>query len=103
MLTPHYPALHSQVNVLVTLDRRCCLADFGLAGIVAQAESRSSAEHSRTTKGSTRWMAPEMLTYECPPSKASKATDIYAFGCTVLEVMNSPSEVLITFYLFMIS
>jgi serine/threonine protein kinase len=75
-----------QVNVLVTPDGRCCLADFGLAAIVAQSHTLSTASTTHSLRGSTRWMAPEMLTYETPPEKPSMVTDIFAFGCTVLEV-----------------
>ena len=78
-------------------DLRCCLADFGLASI---SESFSSATTgSVRTRGSIRWMAPEVLgsttsdyddltsgdERECA-SVDKSSRDVYAFGCTVLEV-----------------
>jgi serine/threonine protein kinase len=42
-----------------------------------------------TGRGSPRWMAPELLSpesSEVPGMRRTKASDIYALGCTLLEV-----------------
>ncbi|KAF5373399.1 hypothetical protein D9757_009771 [Collybiopsis confluens] len=71
-------------NILVTNNLRCCLADFGLARVAAQTQAWSNA--TSTPKGAVRWMAPELFSsdnskeYDC-------SRDIYAFGCTIIEVV----------------
>lgn len=67
--------------MLVQADLTCCLADFGLA-LVAETQSLLSATLSTAGKGTLRWMAPELLQGQ----KAQKESDIYALGCTALEV-----------------
>ncbi|KAL0065071.1 hypothetical protein AAF712_007907 [Marasmius tenuissimus] len=86
--------LHGDIkatNVLVDDHGRCLLADFG----VSEANT-----YSTTTgmKGSFRWMAPEMFGYQPVPvyaletrthnARTKLPQDIYAFGCTVLEVIS---------------
>ena len=71
-----------QANVLITHDYRCCLADFGLATMV---ESQPFTNASRDMHGTLRWMAPEYF-QDNAPQTAQTPRDIYAFGCTVLEV-----------------
>ncbi|KAF5358882.1 hypothetical protein D9757_012305 [Collybiopsis confluens] len=73
-----------EANILVTDDRRCCLADFGLSVITTSSQAWARTTSSNFTgKGTVRWLAPEYLASEIPnrPSR-----DIYAFGCTVLEI-----------------
>ncbi|KAF9062910.1 kinase-like domain-containing protein, partial [Rhodocollybia butyracea] len=81
------PIIHGDVkgsNILVSNQGRCCLADFGLAGIsTLQTMSSSSAG---TLRGSTRWMAPELFDYTTK-SKPSMSTDMYALGCTFVELV----------------
>ena len=66
-------------------DYRCCLADLGLAIMV---ESHSTAGTSTSTRGTTHWMAPELMEPSSPKFKNAKkeARDIYAFACTIYEV-----------------
>lgn len=71
-----------QANILVSDHQRCRLADFGLAGMNT-IQTLSSA--SGNPRGSTRWMAPELFNYTTT-SRPSTYTDIYALGCTILEV-----------------
>ncbi|KAK7060776.1 hypothetical protein VNI00_000508 [Paramarasmius palmivorus] len=76
-------------NILITDDFRCCLADFGLA-IAVETQIMSS---SGGLKGSFRWLSPELLPagaeLPTPGHKRNKPSrDIYAFGCTILEVCN---------------
>ncbi|KAF5358884.1 hypothetical protein D9757_012302 [Collybiopsis confluens] len=81
------PLVHGDIrgaNILVTLDHRCCLADFGLSVMTTSSQAwtmRTSL--SFTARGTMRWLAPEYLSSDIPnhPSR-----DVYAFGCTILEV-----------------
>ncbi|KAE9391221.1 kinase-like protein [Gymnopus androsaceus JB14] len=82
------PILHGDIrgaNILVTDDLHCCLADFGLSLIISDSRTLSNASTSGMTKGTIRWMAPELI---IPARRAPNDTsrDVYAFGCTVLEV-----------------
>ena len=66
---------------------RCArVADFGLAVVVEETISNE-------LKGTTRWMAPELMDPErygfigeSQKQLPSKSTDMYAIGMTVLEV-----------------
>ena len=82
------------------------MADFGLATIIDETTSMTTAADGKS-KGTTRWMAPELLfpeefgfTGKFAKQLPSKDTDIYAIGMTILEVsarsfllkiLNSPS------------
>ncbi|KAF9053824.1 kinase-like protein, partial [Hymenopellis radicata] len=80
------PIVHADIrgaNILVTDDLRCCLADFGLALAV---ESQAPAVSTTTLQGSIRWLAPEILDVRLFDSQYVTARDIYAFGCTILEI-----------------
>ncbi|KAF9059380.1 kinase-like domain-containing protein, partial [Rhodocollybia butyracea] len=68
-------------NILVSELGCCLLADFGLSISVLQSSSSATGD----PRGSTRWMDPEMFypTY----ARASISTDMYALGCTILEVV----------------
>ena len=68
------------------------LADFGLAMIIDES-TVGSATGGHGTRGTTRWMAPELLYPEhygfpedCQKRLPSRGTDNYALGMTVLEV-----------------
>ncbi|KAJ7238179.1 kinase-like domain-containing protein, partial [Mycena rebaudengoi] len=85
------PILHPDIrgaNVLVTNDRRCCLADFGLsAGLEMTISSMRGA-------GTLPWLAPEAIL----PSEGAEHSlkiDIFAFGCTLFEIFtgNHPFKV----------
>ncbi len=66
----------------MTDDYRCCLADFGLALTVETLAPGSSA----LMNGSLRWLAPEALDIQLFDHKYVAARDVYAFGCTAIEV-----------------
>jgi len=81
-----------KVNILIDSERRARLADFGLATVVDETTSKATTADSRL-KGTTRWMAPELLfpdrfgfTDKLAKQLPSKDTDIYAIGMTILEV-----------------
>ena len=81
-----------KANVLIDSGRSARLADFGLA-IIIEESTLGSTTGSGEIRGTTRWMAPEMLLPEeygfCNNFQKrlpSTSTDIYALGMTVLEV-----------------
>jgi len=84
---PRALILATQGNILVADDLRCCLSDLGLASVI---ETQSlNASVSKSTHGTLRWMAPELIDPNSFPGYGSKMrikADIYAFGCTMLEV-----------------
>ncbi|KAH8832216.1 kinase-like domain-containing protein [Flagelloscypha sp. PMI_526] len=84
----HPPIIHGDIrgaNVLVKDNLECCLGDLGLSLI---AESGGLDTTSRNTQGGAcRWMAPELLNSEFSlPNPDRRKRDIYAFGCTCLEI-----------------
>ncbi|KAJ7359279.1 kinase-like domain-containing protein, partial [Mycena albidolilacea] len=73
-------------NILISDGGQACLADFGLAlAVESQALSTSSAG---STRGTLRWLAPEILDSSRKAERQTSLTkrDIYAFGCTILEI-----------------
>ena len=81
-----------QANILV--DSECCarLADFGLAVISDESTGRTTNSGGEI-RGTTRWMAPELLNPEefgfigkLLTQLPSMSTDIYAIGMTIFEV-----------------
>ena len=81
-----------KVNILIDSECRARLADFGLAAIIDETTSRTTVADGKS-KGTTRWMAPELLfpeefgfTGKFTKQLPSKDTDIYAIGMTIFEV-----------------
>ncbi|KAJ7913431.1 hypothetical protein B0H13DRAFT_2271150 [Mycena leptocephala] len=72
-------------NILIN-GRQAYLTDFGLAAFV---ELDTSIKTS-TRKGSTRWMAPELLLPDVYhpglPFRQTPASDVWAFGCVCCEI-----------------
>ncbi|KAJ7126093.1 kinase-like domain-containing protein, partial [Mycena epipterygia] len=83
------PVVHGDMkgaNILINDGGQACLADFGLAlAIESQAFSTSSAG---STRGTLRWLAPEILDSSRKNERQALLIkrDIYAFGCTILEL-----------------
>jgi mitogen-activated protein kinase kinase kinase 1 len=70
-------------NILVDAAGTAKLADFGCSKLIEALAGRSRFDC--TTRGATAfWMAPEVLRNEAYETKA----DIWAFGCTVVEMLN---------------
>ena len=81
-----------KANILVDSRGSARLADFGLA-IIVDESTVGSTTGGRELRGTTRWMAPEMLLPEeygffkdRQRRLPSTSTDIYALGMTILEV-----------------
>jgi serine/threonine protein kinase len=77
-----------QLNIFISLDRRALLGDFGLMTAALDPNS-SVAETSTASGGTTRWMAPELLSpghFGLSRIEPTMASDIYALGMVVLEV-----------------
>ncbi|KAK0449321.1 kinase-like domain-containing protein [Armillaria borealis] len=78
------PVVHADIrgaNILVMDDLRCCLADFGLSLFAG-----SQTLDISSNKGSIRWLAPEYMDLRLFSKSYITARDIYAYGCTVVEV-----------------
>ncbi|ESK88476.1 hypothetical protein Moror_1274 [Moniliophthora roreri MCA 2997] len=74
------------VNILVDNNLQCCLADFGLAAAATESQNITSA--SGAIKGSLRWLAPEVyMSVQNGPEKDKCPRDVYAFACTIYEIM----------------
>ncbi|KAF8187372.1 kinase-like domain-containing protein [Mycena galopus ATCC 62051] len=71
-------------NILID-NGHACLADFGLALAV---ESQVLGTSAGSTRGTLRWLSPEILDNSRKAERQTSLTkrDIYAFGCTILEI-----------------
>jgi serine/threonine protein kinase len=72
---------NSQSNILVNDEGKASLTDFGLSLIL-----RESGFTTKTTSGTWRFMAPELMIAEEVQIQVTPATDVWAFGMTVIEV-----------------
>jgi len=75
-------------NILISDDGYALLSDFGLAGFVDEFAGRE--KNTTTLAGSLRWQAPELLCMEEEDLDGPKtlASDIWAFACTVFELLD---------------
>ena len=83
---------YQQANVMIDSHCHARLVDFGLAVVVDESAAGSAIE-TNGTRGTVRWMAPELMhskvfdfTEESNIRLPSRGTDIYALGMTILEV-----------------
>ncbi|KZS96304.1 kinase-like protein [Sistotremastrum niveocremeum HHB9708] len=77
-------------NILVSDEGTAVLADFGLARLISADAVFSSEVASTTTglKGTVRYMAPELACAVDSTLNATHESDIWAFGCVVLELIS---------------
>merc|ERR1711920_212342 len=72
------PVVHRDIkgaNILVGLDARVKLADFGCS-------KRSQETMSYTLRGSVPWMAPEVISH----TAYGRSADVWSFGCVLIEM-----------------
>lgn len=69
-------------NVLVSDSYQAQLCDFGFSSM--KVDKGSSLVESSAANGTWRWMSPELLSDDNP--RHTKASDIWAFGCLLVEV-----------------
>ncbi|KAH8792752.1 kinase-like domain-containing protein [Flagelloscypha sp. PMI_526] len=79
-------------NVLIDENYQCYLADFGIAALIStKTATVGFATATRSTKGTMRWMAPELFDFTKLNTDSSgiksAPRDIYAFACTMLEIV----------------
>ncbi|KAK0485349.1 kinase-like domain-containing protein, partial [Armillaria luteobubalina] len=82
------PIVHADIrgaNILVMDDLHCCLADFGLS-LFAESQTLNCS-----SKGSIRWLAPEYMNPDLFDGSYFTARDIYAYGCTIVEIFTGKS------------
>ncbi|KAF9257434.1 kinase-like protein [Marasmius fiardii PR-910] len=72
-------------NILITPDERACIGDFGLSHVADTHALRLTTSTVTPSKGTTRWLSPELLKSE-PPCTSSTFSDIYAFACVCYEI-----------------
>ena len=80
-----------QANILVSDERRACLADVGLTRVAGDLNSAAATSQTSTSTDTNtrRWCPPELLDPERFGSKGdgpTKKGDTYSMGMTVYEV-----------------
>ncbi|KZW01388.1 kinase-like protein, partial [Exidia glandulosa HHB12029] len=73
-------------NVLVSAQRTALLSDFGFSTILNEHSRSFSA--ATAPKGTFRWMAPELFDEQESLATLTKASDIWAIGCLLIEVQS---------------
>ncbi|KAG9023282.1 hypothetical protein FS837_005875 [Tulasnella sp. UAMH 9824] len=77
-------------NVLIDEKLDAVLCDFGLATFIQDSGAASGLTTSRSTKGSTRYMSPEL--FQDTEAKHTLESDIWGWACTIFEILtdNTP-------------
>ncbi|KAJ7224780.1 kinase-like domain-containing protein [Mycena rebaudengoi] len=72
-------------NILITQDWSACLTDFGLTTFTDTTAATTTSHRA----GTIRWMAPELIEPDRfgLPFRRTSETDVYAFACVCLEVI----------------
>ncbi len=73
------------LNVLLNDQLRAKISDFGLSKVKSEVASQSTVR----SKGTLIWMSPEL----CDEKPASTASDIYAYGMVLWELMVKPYQI----------
>lgn len=74
-----------QGNVVIKSDRTAALCDVGLAAVIEPLSQSSDLTPSKGVNRSARWSSPELLNGQKPSSQS----DLWAFGCVIVEVSRS--------------
>ncbi|KAG1726248.1 kinase-like domain-containing protein [Suillus paluster] len=75
-------------NVLVGSNNTAYLADFGLSGTLTKSPGMTYLAKMSCRPGALRWAAPELLSVdESAASAPTTRSDIYSFGCIMLQVL----------------
>ncbi|KAF8324366.1 kinase-like domain-containing protein [Cantharellus anzutake] len=72
-------------NVLVNFDGRAMLCDFGLSMAIDDSSTHPIGSSIFTT---VQFSAPELVMFEDQPPPRTKSSDVWAFGCTAMEVLS---------------
>lgn len=72
-------------NVLVNDNVEAVLCDFGLATFIEDSGVSSGLTTSKSVKGSTRYMSPELL--QDSGAKHTLGSDVWAWACTAFEIL----------------
>ncbi|KZV94485.1 kinase-like protein, partial [Exidia glandulosa HHB12029] len=79
------PIVHGDLkgaNILVSQTGDALLCDFGLASVM----DASYFAHNSPSKGTWRWMAPELFATD--DARHTTYSDIWALGCVALEILS---------------
>ncbi|KAG7097312.1 hypothetical protein E1B28_004673 [Marasmius oreades] len=92
------------VNILISPDRRACIADFGLSRVVDATNGLRFLKSTTRPAGTARWLAPELLIGD---ERTSESSDIYAFGGVCYEIFSGrvpfyelPNDAAVVFHVF---
>ncbi|PPR05072.1 hypothetical protein CVT24_010259 [Panaeolus cyanescens] len=82
-------------NILVSMQGRACLSDFGLSTIANSHDTNFDPgvlgrdADEPLWGGTPRWQAPELLDPHIEVPCLTRASDVYAFGCVCYEILAS--------------
>ncbi|ESK95619.1 hypothetical protein Moror_12591 [Moniliophthora roreri MCA 2997] len=83
------PVIHGDIkgaNILISNDFQCRITDFGISTM--EIDHRFDASDS-VIRGSIPWLAPELMNPEpVIVTQHAKSRDIYALGCTMMEILS---------------
>ena len=88
---------NEQSNVLVHGNGRACIADFGLSTLLTRLGGSTFAT-THQAKGTTRWMAPELLDLDDSKTAPAMQSDVYSFGSIMLQVCDAGDTSVIIAY-----
>ncbi|KAI9205023.1 kinase-like domain-containing protein, partial [Polychytrium aggregatum] len=83
------------LNVLLDGTFSAVVTDFGMSRTKHTSATANRTRRDQPAGGTLDYMAPEMLDYDDPVG-SSKATDVYAFGITMYEVLNNCRPIWVT-------
>ena len=87
VLLPISNAPSAKANILINETCRACLADFGLAAVIASTNDSSPF----TRAGTSQWMSPELFypkSFGLKDCRRTEYSDCYALGMVIYEVLS---------------